>query len=512
MPVNRHLRYFDLTDFTAGRFADPGSGNQLLMPTGGAQTMDDCYPQAIGGLRAFFTSTAISTSGLDDSAHETCTGIFLVSGYSRRTGAPGETGNVRYMTTWNTNDNKARIYRMDGTIGATTWTKLFTGVATADNAADRRYSSFVHFMTTGARDYVVLALRSGLEASDRGLYTIEYVPGATSGTGLDGQVTYISGHDGPLAIAQGRIVVGENEVAAGPETIYWSDIGAVTFGGATSGSLTPSPSYPLNGVVLIAVFDPDQLLLGFQGAPWVTISGDINSPTTPVRQMGDGHFPYTLQDPIRTPDGVVFMEKNGSAYLTDGRVFTDLTAQLPPFTSAFFGDGIDGLGTGAFLEGFLFLPGGNVRFEESRGWFHVSEQSWALCAADPRVGVLTATKGIGFTLRERDVSRGTGTRASSYTWRSAPFAQPDGTQSEVREVVIQTECYGTSSFAVTLTDHLGNNRLASVTGIATGKHAISVPTLLRGDYMDVKIVATGSGVEAPTIERVRVGFGMGHSL
>lgn len=483
------------------------------MPQTAAQQLDDAYPQPQGGLRAFFQSTAVSTSGLDNAAQETCTGIGLVSGYGRRTGAPGETSTVRYMTTWNNTLNSFRLYRMDGTNGETTWTKIFTGVTTADNPGTRKQSSFVHFVNTAGEDYTVVVVRTGLESSDRGLYKVRYIGGTLPQAG-DAVVTRVAAYDGPVVATQARIVIGGTDLITDSDHIYWTDAGDITFSGTTHGSLVPQPQARLSAVRLLAAFDPDQIVVGFQGAPWVTITGDINSASTPVRAMGDGHYVgASIQDAVRTPSGIIFMEKEGSAYLTDGRSFSVLTPQLDPFSSVFTGDGILSTGNGTYLEGFAFLPGGLCMHEESKGWFHISEQLSTLYSSDPQAGVLSASKGIGFTLRERDVSRGAGVRNTTYTWRSAPFAQPDGTQTEVREVQVDAQVYSNSTFAITVTDHAGNATTITTGTIAAGRRVVAVPILVRGQYADVKIVASNSSTgEAPTIERVRIGFGHGHQL
>lgn len=476
--------------------------------------MDDCYPQPETGLRAFFKSTSVTTSGLVHASDEYCTGIFVVSGYQRRSGTGGQgangTGTVWYMTTWDDSRNVALFYRMDGTGGQTTWEHLHTTASTADNAGSRYQTSFAHFVQEDGTDYVIVALRSSI---DRGLFAWRYdASQANSDGGSDGVITRIQNYDGVLGISQARIIVGSHE-SPDADTLYWSDAGSIAFTGGTSGSVIPSPSFPRNAITFLGTFDPDQLLLGFSGAPWMTITGDINSATTPIRQMGDGHYPEGLQDSIRTPDGLVFITQHGPAYLTDGRSFTDLTPMLPGFNAAQPNGNFLGFGTGEFHEGFLFLPTGIVRFEETKGWFHVSDQDGYYIFADPTEGVVTVSRGTSFTIRQRNVARSTGSRASSYTWRSAPFAQPDGTQTEVREVVIQGEVYSASTYTLTLTDHLGNTQTLATATLPTGKHAISVPTLLRGDYVDLKIVSANNGSgEAPTIERVRLGFGAGHSL
>ena len=512
MPVNKALTYFDLTDFSAGEFVDPGSGNQLLMPNTGAQQMYDVYPQPGGGLRGFFTSTSFTTSGLVHAADEECTGIFVVGGYARRSGTGGQgangSGEVYYMTTWDESRNEALFYRMDTTGGQTSWSHLHTTASTADAASSRYQTGFVHFIDSSGNDYVIVALRSSI---DRGLFTWLYdAAQADSEGGSDGTVTRYHTYDGALTVAQARIIVGSHETSD-DQTLYYSDVGSVSFSGGTAGTLIPSPSYPRNAIEYLATIDPDQIVVGFRGAPWVTITGDINSANTPVRQMGAGHYP-NLQEALRTPEGLVFMTDHGPAYLTDGNQFTNITPYQLGFANAGANGNFGGLGVGTYEEGFLFLPHGQVRFEETKGWFETSDSDAVYYASDPSVGVIEVTNDVNFTIRTRSVSRRTATRVSSWTWRSAPIAQQGGTQTEVREVVILGECTHTCSYSITLTDHLGNTQTVNTRTLAAGKHATSVPMKLRGDYVDVKIVATASSGEAPIVERVRLGMGMGHSL
>ncbi len=526
MPVNKHLKYQEITDFSPGLFTDGSAGTVVLAPAMAAQQMDDVYPQPQGGLRAFFTSTSVPTAGIVAPTQEECTGIFTVSGYSRRTGAGGETGTVWYMSTWNNTTNVARIYRMDGTNGETSWTALFTSVTTADNAASRTQSSFARFVDVSGNDYMVVCLRSGFEDTSRGVFTVTYVGGALPQAG-DAVVTKRSAKYGMLAIAQARIIVSGTLDDHTADTLYWTGVGSASFSGVTSGNLKPQASAPDNLITYLGVIDPDQLIVGFRAAAWVTITGDINSSSTPVRVMGAGHYP-PAQDALRTPGGVVFMANNGPAYLTTGTTFEDMTPQLAGFQPV--ATHFKGPGVGVFDEGFLLLPGGLVRYEETenigggavmhslaketKGWFHVSDQTSVFHSSDPQLGIVTASAGVSFTIRLRVISRILGTRASAWTWRSAPFAQPDETQTEVREVTLQGECYTASTYAVTVTDHLGNTQTVTTASIPTGKHNFAVPTMLRGDYCDVKVLATAinGSSEAPTLEKIRIGFGMGHSL
>jgi hypothetical protein len=237
--------------------------------------------------------------------------------------------------------------------------------------------------------------------------------------------------------------------------------------------------------------------------------------------MGDGYYPAN-NDPLRHPDGIIFMTLGGAAYLTkDGTVFTDVTAPLAGFTSLQAAQEITGLGNGFFQNGFTFLPGSVVRYDESKGflektlqtpagqgWFHLSD-----IASFWHEGDVTASSGVNFTIVQRDTTRATGVRNTTWTWRSAPFAQPDGTQSVLREVVVLGECYSASTYTVTATNNVGATVSVTTATLPTGKHDVHVPLLMIGDYCDVTVTAANNGSgEAPSVERIRLWFGMGHSL
>lgn len=516
MPVTGHLKYVELTDFKAGVFTDPGGGKQLIMPATGMQQLDDAYPQVEGGLRAFFQPVVVTTAGIVAPTQEVCTGIAVVSGYTRRTGAGGQgvngTSICWYMTTWNDTTNIARIYRMDGTGGETAWSAKFT--SGVDNSGTGQQSSFQRFVETAGTDYMIVSLRSG---GATGTYKVLYdSTQASSGLGSDGVATKTTTHAGVLAVAAARIITGGSTPGT-DQSLWWSAIGSASgdgtnFTGAGIGTVIPSPSAPRNGVKLLQTFDPDQLLVGFAGSAWKTITGDISSTSSPIRQMGTGHFPGNLQDGTRTPDGVVFIPPHGPAYLTDGRTFTDISTNLAGFNNAQSGIAIGGPGTGDYGEGFLFLPGGSVSFEEAKGWFKVTDQVGVYHYWDPNQGMLSVSAGVSFTIRSRQINRSLGARNLSYTFRTAPFAQPDGSQSVVREVEIDAQAYSVSSFTVTVTDHFGATTTQTQSGIAVGRQVTSIPIKAIGEYLDVTVTATGASVEAPTIEKVRIGFTPGRRI
>lgn len=531
MPANTHLKFFDITDFKAGEWTDdPAIGQGILMPNTGAQKLSDGYPMPTGGIRAFFTASAISVTGVDNIAQEVVTGIYNAVGYGRRTGAAGETGTVRYMTTWNETDNKARLYRMDGTNGATTWTRIFINSATGDNPADRRHTSFARFNKSDGTDYLVMILRSG-KSSERGMYTIKYVGGSPPGAG-DATVTLVSAAKvGPMTISQARVLVGGDDgTGLDGGKVYYSPTGDPTSMVATgSGSISPQPNINQPALRMIASQVPSEVLLGFSGGPWVVVSGDISNTSTPVRAMGEGHYPGgLLQDPIFTPRGIVFVEEGGAWYLTQGRNFTPLTLGLEPFDARGFSTrsgtdsvtaGFSSVGAGGFAAGFLFLPKSYVSFEETNGWFETSEHvSGMMCvtqgdARSNREGVMSASRSTNFTLYNRIVTRTSGTRTSAYTWRSAPLADAGGRQIAIREVQWEGQVYGTTTIAITITDHAGATTTQSVTGIAAGRRHVSIPINARGHYVDIQLVATNTaGGEAPTTDRLRIGMQSGHLL
>lgn len=516
MPVNRHLEWFDITDWTPGLYDEVSTqARRLLMPENACQELVNYVPQPQGGLRAFFAPTTVSTTGLDSAANEIATGLYQRGGLPLRSGASGDSID-RYLATMHGTDKKSRLYRMDGSNGETTWKQEaapgnYDGVAASHSGA--RATEFDFMKTTAGDEYVLAVFRdtsvySATQVS-AGLFKIKYVGGAGP-PATDGDLSGIASYTGPLAVAQARILIG----AGNSERLYYGTVGDVVVDGTTYIDVEPNKVLP--NLALLEPYAPADLIVVKEGGSFVVIGGDISDAGTPVREMGQGHFArFTEQEFVRTPDGLVFIEPGGNAYLTDGRDFSNISSQIARFDHNLSGNSathyVVSPGRGAFLNGFLFMPKGYVLDWATKAWFKTDSFTAAFLSADPYSGtVLGASQGSSFSMKSWQIFEqqpGT-TRVSTAYFRSAPYSRPDGRQVEIREVQLFLTAYGTTDVVVTV-----NGTARTVSGLAAGRHQIPFLFAERGEMLDVKVETTNTAAgEAPTIERMRVAFGKGHQL
>lgn len=518
--INKHLSWVDLTDFTPGVFTEPVAQKVLDGPQSAAQQMDDCMPLKQGGLRAFYKPTSVSVTGIGSIANEVPTGIGLLPGIAFRSGVGGDTAK-RFLMTLNPVDNKSRLYAMDESNLATTWSQKDATYTFAAGSASARSTSFVKFVDSSGAVWLLFTLRDA--SSGQGTYKIAYVAGAGPPAG-DGVLTKLNGATGALAVSQARILVSDGGATV-PHRIYYGDVG-VTTGAITTEStfLDVSPYQAGAAICAIVPTEPSDLLILKEGAPWSEIAGDISSTSTAVREIGTGHFgAWTEQMPVRTPTGICFIEPGGYIYLTDGRQFTNISLSIDRFYKVPPGNAdIVSPGKMAFLGGFLFVPKGYVRDWETGAWFRVSHfANGAFFEADPRMNRVWMVNG-GNNFDSWDIkpfdrlSATTVTpRYNTYTWRSMPLTPETGRETVIREVQLMVRTSATTNFTVTRTDSDGTQVVRTITGVT----ASSGPQMLSflfphsgAPYQDVTVTpATQDGVsEAPVIERIRIGFAEGH--
>lgn len=482
-PPGRHLTWSEITDFSPGLF----TVSDWLIPANGSQTMTNCVPSVGGGLRAFVKPTSISTTGIANIAQEAVIGLFS-SYHSVRSGI-GSSFDY-YLVTFNTTDFKTRVYRMDGTNGETTWTIKKTTAASAGSVPPNP-TLFDSFVDGAGAQHVVFNLL-GATSSD-GLWSIDWLNGTVT------QRTAASQLGGPVAVQDDRIY------AAYDHKLRFSDSQSFTFSAANFIDLQASRLG--GGIVSINAFAPSDLLIGTAFAPWILVQGDITDPI--VRTMSDAHTPGAHQKVVFTEQGLAFIEPNTGVYLTGtGDQFTDISTQISP--SAWGGTGVDvGYGDLAFAPNYLFAPNGLVYDFRVRSWFRLSNVGWHVAADKLNRTMILATQGVGFSLWRYNTNENISTRYDTYTWKSAPFRSTDGRQIEIREVQVICRTYDTAQIAVTV-----NGTTRTVTGLAAGKHYVSIPFVERDDVLDVQVVPTAgsASVEAPSIECVRMGQGSGHLL
>lgn len=509
-PNNRHLKFIDINDFKAGAFEELATASRaVLVPSGAASKMLNCYAIPTGGLRAFFKPTAFTTTGLAAHTHEVALGIFQRNGIPNRSGS-GD-GSDSYLATFDSVDSKIRTYRRDGTANATTWSAIRTSLAKPQLGS--RAQQFSLYRTT-LGTFVVMVERGN--QTDDGVYSIFYD---------DGTVAKKLSYTGPLTISQARLIVG----GGNDNTLHWTDIGGFT----EKGSLDVAPNQNLANLSMLTTFEPDAILVAKEGAPWVEIAGDITDSTTPVRELGTGHFGrFTEQVPARLSDGrVAFIEPYGYIWGTDGRTFTNLSPGLRRFdkvTDNESADAIDVVSPGQMAQvgNWLFGPKGWVFDIETNTWFQITDTDGttifdsAYWHGDTGSGVaLGVERGTGFNIITVPVFDGgsiEATHNTTYQWVSAQLADPEGRRVCIREVDVFTQGYGTSggTCAVSLLDVDGS---VLVTKTLTcdpkaGEMRFPFPQSAQRKYQAVKIVMTGNGSdEAPSIDRIRLGFLPAHS-
>jgi len=510
MPSHDHLQPLQIKDFAPGLWT---RGDWLLPPTA-AQTMQDCFPQPGGGLRAWFKPTAISVSGIADITKERIIGLHARGGVGARAGTPTDSTD-RYLCTYMYDSsagagNKARpkLYRMDGTNSETTWTQIYAtsgttqfAFATNDSNAPAQ-SRFRYFqLSSGSPNdqYVLMALN--YVGSDNGLWRMNYNDLSTAQKAIE--IDPSTPRSGAMCIHQARVMIA---TGTSSPRLWWSNAGTVTF--ASTSYLDIEPSQDLNVLNMLFPQPPSDLLVAKEGAPWVVIQGDITDPI--VRQMGGGGHTSAasnIQDGCVTDQGIAFIDSKGDIYLTDGVEFRSISKQLSGFSNA---SGVVSLGSLTFMNHFLFAPGGKVYDFDSQSWFtqtgitgnfHNAErygsQVWG--------GVGTSTN---FTLNSV-VPYEVTDRVNTYTWKSAPLHEESGRQLEIREVEIVCKSYDTSAtIAVTI-----GGTTVSKTLAASTKQKVSFYFVKRAEVLDVQVVSTAGNAsnEAPSIEAITVWTRPGHS-
>lgn len=468
-PVNRHLEWAEVTDFSPGLWT---AGSSMQMPATAAQVMTDCIPQPAGGLRAAIKPTAVPTTNL--TASDQVVHLFTL---------PGTLGLNRFL--WTYNGTNTRVWRMDSSAGAIVWTllKTHTAAANATVVADS-------FMDSAGVVYVVYSLGVG---TDQGVWSIT-VSTNTVTNRLSAAVQVLCVQDDRI------IAVTPSTGSVFGNTLRFSDSQSVSsFPAANALPIQVSRAGAVSGVQTIIPSAPSDLLIGFGATPWVVVQGDITSPV--VRSMSDARTPSGAQKGVYTPEGLVFQSAETVFVTNDGTNFDDLSAQIA--TSA--------IPTGQlmYLDRLLVAGGGYAFDFTTHSWFKLSDiplhsKGWG------NVGnavLSSAASGTSFAMWDYFAAADS-TRKSTYTWKGAPLRRPDGRQVEIREVQVYAETLDASAqIAVTV-----NGTTRTVVPTSVGKEMHSFLFVERAEVLDVQVVPTAGSAanEAPRVEVVRIGYGKGH--
>lgn len=516
MPATQSLQWLDITDMSPGLWEETAAYNKLAAPPNAFRQLTDYQPTKGGGLRPWYKATAMSTAGTYPGANERCMGIFVRSGVIR-TGAGG-TGNKStdiLMVTMNGSDKKMRIYRLDGTVASPAWTLNFTSAANNDDYHEP--VDFALFTDKNSVDWAIMAIQCN--GTPSGLYKMQYDYTVASGAGSDGTVTKINAFAGPMLISQARII------ASSGNTLQFSDVGLTTFSGApTSGSLAVAPNRGSSNIKSISGIEPSDLLVGKEGAPWVQISGDVSSTSTPVREMSDAHHTLSAkQQTPHTPSGIAFIEMGGRVFETDGRNFKALSNQLSTRTRSWSGNMVTG-GQLAYGDGYLPIPGHNsdtsgvVYDYESDAWFVMSAINPVFSWYDAQDGVFYhADNSLIPNFVQVPVLAAAGaSRVSTGIIRTVPYADKNGRNIDIREVQMFAITTAATEFKVEILDEndvVQATRYAAESTARKGMWKVQFPAT-KSEYLSVRITPrTYDGTsEAPTFEHIRVGFGINNLI
>lgn len=518
MPATQSLQWVDIDDFTPGLWEETAAYNKFATPVNAFRILDDYMPLKGGGLRPSPLASTISLSGVG--ASEEIFGVFARGGIAR-TGA-GTNALIStdiVLVTFKDSDSKFRIYRLDGTVITPAWSLRFTSAACSDNF--HTPVQFAYFQDTSGVMWYLMSIE--VNGAVRGLYSMRLDLTVASNTGNDGLVAKISGDYGPLCISQARVLVGVGggEGAGGAvagNTVDYSDVGLTTFSGATHGSLSVTPNRVGSGLASISSVEPSDLLIAKIGAPWVEVNGDIASAGTPVREMGDDHHPRAARQQLpKTPNGVCFIEGSGRVFETDGRSFRPLTNQISTRSQS-WANNMVAAGTLGFLDDRLFIPGrtgdttGYV-FDFQSGsvfrttginpvfnWLDAYNSTMYCANHDPAAQSLVTYRFTGGNLCPTGVIQ------------TVPFADKNGRNIDIREVQMFVLTNASTEFKVELIDETGASVVARYAVVASAKRTmfkVQFPAT-KSRYLSVKVTPRtydGSS-EAPTFERIRIGFGV----
>lgn len=494
MPPASHLRWAEIRDFSPGLW----TVGEWLMPANAAQTMNDCYPQPGGGLRAWFKPTDFSVSGLETTTTKVI-GLALHTGIDHR--SLGADANDYYLVSSNRSTGVVKWWRKDETnenpVGSGSWSAIKTWAAGATSPHEAQHIPFI--LSDGTRHMCVSLFCAG---SDDGLWSAKYSDGVVTSRLVAGA--------GPLTQHQARLVVAG--AASTASKIYFSDAGSFTFGASSYIDIEPAKQGTEN--VLLLPFAPADLYVGKSAAGFHMVQGDLTDPI--VRSMTQHQYLGERQTPMQTPAGITFIEPDNGVWATTmGNEFSRLDVQLGadggPSDAADYGVA---LGQLAYMHHWLVAPRGFVFDFRTKSWFRTSPlaSSFVQTVDTFNNALLAATYASGsdaFALKQYTMTEGEGTRYNTYTWKSAPLRDPNGRQLEIREVQVFCKVNDSSAqVAVTV-----NGTTRTITGLAAGKHQLSFLFSERAEVLDVQVVpsAGSSSNEAPSIECVRIGS-RGHHL
>lgn len=520
MPTSAHLNWLDIPT-QAGQMRGLWEGSLVQKTTKQAfetppdafAVLNDYQPMKGGGLRAAWSPQAnpsslhMGTTGIVSIANEACMGVYANTVQTRS--APsggGATGGVdsfdALLVTVNQSDNKLRIYRWDQSNGETQWKLVGTSGA---GSASSSPASFEHFLDSNGQAYYLVACSGG----DAGLYSVTYSHAASGGGAGDNAYLRQQVWWGPLAVSQQRVLVGSGL----DYVVHASDVGLLTWSpGATINIGRERAGNILSGMSSIA---PDDLLIAREDGPWVHVAGDITSGSTPIREMDITHVTGRHKQTLtRVPGGVAFINGDGRVIVTDGHTFKSISDMIGPLyanrTTGLLGQGSMAYSPNSDL---LFCPQGYVYDFDAAEWYKQSaiDSQWHW---NNEFEIWAASGGTNFDVYRFIVSpfQASAWRANTGVIQTVPYSDKNGRNLDIQEVQVFLKTFAASEIKVELIDENNNSVVTRYEVVDTARKDLVrfLFPCTKSDYLSCKITPrTLDGVsEAPTIERIRIGFGM----
>lgn len=503
MPSTEGLTPIVITDFAPGLY----NSTDWIVPAKGWQIMSDCYPQPGGGLRAFLKAEATpGEAGITSITTERVLGMSQNSGKANRAGQPDGISDDRYLATydWDGADGTPRLYRRDGTAGATHWTELEKtsgGIWDTNNNNLPGKTSFALFHMANGDDHMLLVNRP-VDAATVGLWRVAYpsIPGTLFNLNESdfGLLT------GALAVHEARIFVTQGN------QLVWSLPKTEDFNGDGGSDDNFLPLDPRDGDRIQALhgIEPSDLLALRQGAGFVVVQGDIASnPAVQVTNEGIGGGGEGFTDFGVTPYGLAFIANDGRLYLTDGRTHTLLSEQLTKFAqSPNYGAYADIV----YIGDFLFCGGNRVYDFRTKSWFTQTQLAGSAKSVDLFNNNVwgSVADGPNFTLGTITVGTGVNNRVDQFTAKTAPLHGTDGRNLNVRLVDIAVRSYDVNAtVAVTVNGHTVTRLIRTA-----GKQNIRFLFNEHAEVQDVTFVSAAGDPdnEAPSFDSVTVWTRPGH--
>lgn len=482
MPVNSHLQWIEVKDFSKGLW----NGQDYLMPADAFQTMQDCYPRHEGGLRAFFkpSTTTLTLSGLGDATNERVVALSPIT---------TSTGTAYLMVTKHATTGLLKGYFWG--VGDSAWTLQKTFTAHGDGYANGGFAQIIqyHDNTNGRNVWIVGITHAKSDGTEDGWWLVRWDTSSWTRIGTTG------------FLGVGIVQYQSRIVGAALNTLWWTDPGAVANPPAANFLTVATGHNDVRDIITNLVpYSPTTLLVATRGSGWWAVEGDITDPV--VRQMSADFNADFNQKTVNTENGAVFYERERGTYMTQNLAanFQRLDEHLVPWTA----DAHQGFG---YLNGFLFAPNGRVLDMETQAWFTLSDAATSYAAFEQgltEVNGVSLYKGVfipqykaSASMLLYELNERASNRATSYTVKTAPL-RGEGRFMHVREVQVGVDSINSAAtVAVTVN---GTTRTSSALG--TGRNVVSFLFNEKAEYLDVQVVpASNTSAEAPVLEFIRVG-------